>query len=198
MERVMSELARFLSTKEELQLHLILYGKSREIFYTLPGNVIIHKPDFRFNNKYRLFFTLRTIGFLRKKISSIKPDTVLSFGEYWNNFVLLATLFLKFPIYVSDRSQPNKSLGKLHDLLRKQLYARASGVIVQSQKAYDIYENKFKGLNIKVIGNPIRNINLQTSLKKENQILMVGRLIKTKHHDNLIKIFASCDNEPLV
>ena len=115
MERVMSELAWHFSTKKEVELHLVLYGINQEIFYTLPDNIVIHKPKFRFKNSFRLFYTLKTLGYLRKTISRIKPDTVLSFGEYWNSFVLLSLLFKKYPVYVSDRSQPNKSLGRIHE-----------------------------------------------------------------------------------
>jgi len=195
MERVMSELAWHFSTKKEVELHLVLYGIKQEIFYILPDNVFIHKPKFRFSNSYRLFYTLKTLVYLRKTISRIKPDTVLSFGEYWNSFILLALLFKEYPIFVSDRSQPDKSLGKFQDMLRKWLYPRSSGIILQSQKAKQIYQKKFKNLNIKVIGNPIREIQMQANIQRKNQVLMVGRLIKTKHQDNLIKIFASINKK---
>ena len=179
MERVMSELAWYFSTKKDAEIHLILYGINREIFYTVPENVVIQKPNFWFNNSHRLFYTLKTLVYLRKTIGMIKPDTILSFGEYWNNFVLLSLLFKKYPVYISDRSQPDKSLGRFHDTLRKWLYPKASGVILQSQKAKLIYQKKFKRLNIKVIGNPIREIQSQADIQRKNQVLMVGRLIKT-------------------
>ena len=46
-----------------------------------------------------------------------------------------------------------------------------------------------------MIGNPIREINATIEVERENQILMVGRLIKTKHQDSLIRIFASLNNK---
>jgi len=144
MERVMSELAWPFSTKKEVVLYLVLYGIKREIFYSLPDNVVIHTPKFSFKNSFRLFYTLKTLTYLRKTISRIKPDTVLSFGEYWNSFVLLSMLFNNYPVYVSDRSQPNKSLGRFHDKLRKWLYPGSSGIILQSQKAKQLYQKKFK------------------------------------------------------
>jgi len=191
MERVMSELAVYFAKDKNIELHLILYGITREIFYTVPHNCIIHKPTFKFTNKQRLLSTLKTLSFLRKKIKEVNPVTVLSFGEYWNNFVLLATLGLKIPIYVSDRSQPDKSLGRVQDTLRKWLYPKTAGVILQTQKAKEIYLKEFKNLNINVIGNPIRRIGNTKNEVKENQILMVGRLIASKHQDRLIQIFAN-------
>ena len=195
MERVMSELAGYFATKKDVEIHLLLYGIQREIFYALPPDIKIHKPGFTFKNSLRLYYTIKTIFFLRKSIKKIKPDTILSFGEYWNNFVLLALLGTKYPVYVSDRSQPDKSLGKFHDLLRKWLYTKSAGVILQSKKARSIYQKNIRRINIKVIGNPIREILNSLNTERQNQVLMIGRLIKSKHQDNLIKIFASINKK---
>ena len=191
MERVMTELAVYFCGKKEFEVHLLLYGINREIFYEVPSNLIIHKPHFEFNNSYRIWNTIKTLWFLRLKVREIDPDTLLSFGELWNNFVLLATLGLKVPVFVSDRCQPDKSLGRVHDVLRNWLYPKATGVICQTEAAKRIYQQLFNHANFVVIGNPIRDIEPNTTLPKENIILTVGRLIKTKHHDELIQIFAS-------
>lgn len=194
MERVMSELAWYFSEKEDVELHLVLYGINREIFHSLPEQIEVHKPDFPFSNSRRFFATLRTLSFLRKKIRKLAPDSILSFGEYWNNFVLLALLGLKYPVYVSDRSQPDKSLGRLHDWLRHVLYPTASGLILQTGKAKDIYLRKNKHKNIYVIGNPIRSVGLpDPAEEREESVLMVGRLIQSKHQDLLIEMFARVD-----
>ena len=155
MERVMSELLNEFSKDKTLEIHLILYGITREIFYSVPENVTIHKPSFEFKNKYRLFYTLKTLIFLRRQIIKIAPKSILSFGERWNSFVLIACWGLKYPIYVSDRCQPNKSLGKLHNWLRNKLYPKAKGVIAQTEKGKAIFEKMYKHTNIQVIGNPI-------------------------------------------
>ncbi|WP_158860033.1 glycosyltransferase family 4 protein [Lunatibacter salilacus] len=193
MERVMSELANYFCGKREYEIHLILYGLKREIFYQVPENIHIHIPDFDFDNNKRTWNTIKTLWFLRQKIKAIQPDTVLSFGELWNNFVLLANLGLKNPVFVSDRCQPNKSLGKLHDALRKWLYPKAAGVICQTELARGIYSKMFSHTNLVVIGNPIRSIEKNPLINKENIILSVGRLIKSKHHDELIRIFSKIE-----
>jgi glycosyltransferase involved in cell wall biosynthesis len=95
---------------------------------------------------------------------------------------------------VSDRCQPDKSLGKLHDQLRKILYPKATGIIAQTAIAKSIYLNQFKHDNIRVIGNPIRIIDNMHNITKENIVLSVGRLIKTKHHDELIRLFGKINN----
>jgi len=185
----MSQLIDEFSKKPGVEIHLVLYGLKRDIFYKIPDSVHIHRPAFSFNNNFRLFYTLRTLLFLRRRIKHIHPDTVLSFGELWNNFVLLALYGTSYPVYVSDRCQPNKSFGKLHDNLRKWLYPKAKGVIAQTQLAKNIYQKQFNHSNIKVIGNPIRKIPKDSEIQKENIVLTVGRLIETKHHDQLINTF---------
>ena len=196
MERVMAELAGYFSTRNNLQVHVVLYGINREIFYDLPEDIIVHKPTFIFRDDQRKLSSLKTMLYLRKKLKEIKPDAVLSFGEYWNNFVLIATLGLHYPVFVSDRSQPDKSLGKVQDKLRSILYPRARGVIAQSEKAKQIYEAMYRHTNIAVIGNPIRSItNGATIPEKENIVLMVGRLITSKHQDRLIELFVQI-NKP--
>lgn len=189
MERVMSELAGYFALKPELEVHLIMYGMKPELFYKIPTEIIIHKPSFLFNNKYRFWFTIKTLFFLRQEIKKVHPESVLSFGEYWNSFVLLSLWRLNYRVFVSDRCQPGKSLGKMHDFLRKKLYVKATGVIVQTEKAREIYQIMIPKAHIEVIGNPIREIAQDPTIKKENIVLSVGRLIQSKYHDELIKLF---------
>lgn len=189
MERVMSELINYFATSKRYDVHLVLYGMKRDVFYDISKDIIVHTPPFEFNNSSRFFSTIRTNFFLRRTIKRINPIAALSFGERWNNMVLLALFWIKVPIYVSDRAQPNKSLGKLHDTLRRLLYPNATGVIAQTEKASDIYRRMYAHKNIKVIGNPIRQIRAQ-DIHRENYILMVGRYIKSKQQDVLIEIFS--------
>jgi len=189
MERVMSELINYVAATNKYHVHLILYGIKREVFYEISNNITIHKPSFEFNNNKRFISTLKTIFYIRRELKNIAPISVLSFGEQWNNMALLATLGTKIPVYVSDRAQPNKSIGKLHDYLRKKLYPTAAGVIVQTEKALSIFKKMYHHTNFKIIGNPIRQIPSR-KVKRENTILMVGRYITLKQQDVLIHIFS--------
>ncbi|NLA47830.1 MAG: glycosyltransferase family 4 protein [Bacteroidales bacterium] len=194
MERVMVELAGNFSSRKGIEVHLILYDLSREIFYKVPQDVFIYKPTFDFHNRWRLFYTIKTLFFLRKSIKKINPITILSFGEYWNSFLLLSLIGLKYPVFVSDRSQPDKSLGRFHDLLRRRLYPKAKGLIFQTEAARRIFFRNNRHRNTFVIGNPVRQIpSLREMANREKVVLMVGRLIKTKHQDKLIEIFAKID-----
>ncbi len=189
MERVMSQLAAYLVQQDKVEVHLVLYGITREVFYPLPESVVIHRPGFVFSNKKRTWHTIKTLFFLRRMVKQIRPDTVLSFGEMWNNLVLLALYRLGVPVYVSDRSRPGKNLGALHNRLKKWLYPTAAGLIAQTDKAREIAEQNKRNSNIRVIGNPIRDVKPGKPEDKENIVLTVGRLIPTKHTDELIQLF---------
>lgn len=190
MERVMCELLNYFSKKRNLEVHLIIYGKNREVFYDLSDEINIHKPEFDFDDKYRTFYTFRTVFFIRKLVKAIQPHSILSFGELWNNLVLISLIGLKYPVYISDRCKPDKSFGLFQNLLRKWLYPLASGMIAQTEKAKEIYQKANLNRNIVVIGNPIRDIKQRINIEKEHIILSVGRLINTKHFDRLIDVFA--------
>lgn len=192
MERVMSELARYFGSLDHVEAHLILYGLERGIFYSVPQNITIHTPSFTFNNSTRLsraINSLKTMLFLRKVISTISPRCILSFGEVWNNFVIFSCLGMDINIYISDRCQPDKNLSFIQETMRRILYPTVRGIIVQSKLASHIYLRKFKCKNIYVIGNPIRSIQSDRLIVRENIVLSVGRLIHTKHYDELIRMF---------
>lgn len=189
MQRVMSELAGYFCRINELEVHLVLFGKGHEIFYSLPGNVFIYKPLNEFNDKFRFLCTIDRLFYLRRIVKRINPDSILSFGEYWNSFVLLSLIGLDYPVFISDRCSPETKFSFLHYYLRKWLYPKAHGVIIQTEKAKQVYSRKVKTKKICVIGNPIRVINSNKILEKQNIVLSIGRLIETKHFDNLIEIF---------
>lgn len=194
MERVMHQLILNFTKRSDITVDLVLIGKKREIVYSLPGSVRVHRPPFKFNDSRRFIHTLRTMEFLRGIVKDINPDTILSFGEYWNNLVLLALYELSYPVFISDRSEPGKDLGNVQNFLRDTLYPKATGYIAQTEEAKKVCLLEGWNTNIRVIGNPIREIASNPHSEKENIVLTVGRLIKTKHFDQLIRMFVEIDN----
>lgn len=193
-ERVMSELINGFITQHGAEVHVVLYGLGAEVFYDIHPQAIFHKPLFSQRGGSRLLLTIKTLLYLRKEIKQLDPDTVLSLGEIWNSFVLLALRGTRYPVFVSDRCRPNKSFGFFHDALRKWLYPKAAGVIAQTEKAKEFYQKQFKQTNITVIGNPINPIEIPEDNVRENIVVSVGRLIDTKNYDQLISIFSRINN----
>jgi glycosyltransferase involved in cell wall biosynthesis len=194
MERVMSELLFFFAAPPGIDLHLVMYGRYPSSFYNLPASLTIHKPDFQYDDRLRFWYTIKTLFFLRSRIKQINPDTILSFGEYWNSLVLLSLWGTSYPVYISDRCQPDKQFSRMHRFLRKALYPLAKGIVAQTQKAKEIYFRNFRHYSITVIGNPIKISSGSGSNTHDNKVILtVGRLISTKHHDRLIRIFSELD-----
>ena len=194
MERVMTTLLNNFVRRDSVDIHLILYGKNREIFFSVDPGIAIHTPNFKFRDSWRILSTIHTMLWLRKEIKKNTPAIILSFGEYWNSLILLSLSGLSNPIFISDRSQPDKNLGVIHNFLRRHLYKRAGGIICQTNQAKAIMLRRYAYKNITVIGNPIRNINKQDNMKRENIIISVGRIIDTKHFDRLITVFSKLNS----
>jgi hypothetical protein len=68
MERVMSEIIEFCSRKPKVKIYLVLFGIKREIFYEISKSVLIHKPDFEFDNIERYLHTFKITYFIWKTI----------------------------------------------------------------------------------------------------------------------------------
>ena len=195
MERVMAILLNSFAQRKGVEVSLLLIGRDRNVSFELVDNIQVYQPDFTFNPQQRNLSTMKTMRFIRKRVKEINPDTILSFGEYWNNLVLLSLYGLKYPVYVSDRSQPNKNLGKVQNLMRNKLYPTASGYIAQTEKAAEIAQKNQWNKNIAIIGNPITQVSEDKTVEKENIILTVGRLIPTKHIDELMEMFKTINDK---
>jgi GalNAc-alpha-(1->4)-GalNAc-alpha-(1->3)-diNAcBac-PP-undecaprenol alpha-1,4-N-acetyl-D-galactosaminyltransferase len=188
MERVMSELANYFVLLPNIEVHFILFKKNATMFYPLHEKVAVHKQGNGFLKQLKFFEFFYTLFYIRKTVSSIAPDSVLSFGTQWNNLVLLSLFGKGFPVFVSDRGSPARRYQALQEWLRSWLYPKATGIIAQTRTAQQFSEGRFKHHNIAVIGNPIKRVVGNGERKKA--ILTVGRLIESKHHDRLIHIFS--------
>ncbi len=187
MERVMSELANYL-VRKEVSVSLILMFKD-EVFYKLDPEIQVIEPSQRkISNLTYAFFLF---PFLRRKIQKIKPDAVLSFGERYNSYVLLATLGLTVPVYISDRSSPHKTLSRFNLWMSKKLYKNAAGVVAQTSKAAELLSRRLNGAqdNIRVIPNPLREIK-GLKYQQKNQIVALGRLVREKRYDRLLEVIS--------
>ncbi|MCB0540139.1 MAG: glycosyltransferase [Bacteroidetes bacterium] len=192
-ERVMTELARIFSTQEGIKTYLLLMTKGDK-FYTLPPNVEIIEPDFKFLPQKRLVSTIKSFFYVRKSLKEIKPDSALSFSGRFNAFVILCAWRLGIKIFISDRSRPGISYGRFLDIFNPIIYKKASGIIAQTTEAQMICRKATHHKNIEVISNPIRTLDLKP-LEKEKIILNVGRFIKSKKQEWLIDYFDQISNE---
>lgn len=191
-ERVLSILVNYFAEKKRINVHLIIYGKNRDICFNINPKVNILKPEWEFNENIKTASTIRTLLYVRRTIKATHTDIMVSFEEIWNRFALLATVGMKIRKVISNRNSPISNYGKFDSFLAKVLYPGADLLIAQTQVAKEIYEKKYKLKKCIVIGNPIKKLEPESLLSahRENIIITVGRLMSGKNHDRLIRIFA--------
>lgn len=191
-ERVTSILVNNWIKDKENNITLLVWDAKR-IFYTLDKNIKIIDLNFRYTNKFeRIIKQLKVLNSIRQYIRKNNPDFILSFLTQTNIAVLLATLFLKRKIIISERNSPDaikKELNYFTDKLRKYLYPKANGIIAQTEISREYIQKEFPKLKSISIYNPISNIKNNDNLIRENIILNIGRLTNQKGQLDLIQAF---------
>ena len=175
--------------------HVVIYLACRagNHFYDLDPRVVFREPSFKHtaSSRHKILNYCRTILFLRRQLKEFNPDTLLSFGDIINPLAILANLGLGYPIFISDRISPKQKLGWFKNFMKQITYRRASGIIAQTEKAA-AYKRKVFGenINLKIIPNSLREVECYPDLKKQDQVIGVGRLSFEKGFDRLIDAFS--------
>lgn len=137
------------------------------------------------------------IAALRRTLTQLQPDVVISFVDLTNVMVLLATVGLKIPVIVSERVDPTvhaSHLSPFGRLLRRLIYPRASRIVVQTGRAARFFD-RFLSEKVIAIPNPVVPTDLtahpgEPSADGRYRIIGVGRLNRQKGFDILIDSFA--------
>lgn len=165
------------------------------IFYKLDERIKIIIPTYKRNDFSTAVYYLKSIFYLRKEIKNIKPDVIVSYGDFLNPISLLATRKLNIPVFISDRSSPGKKFPFIVQKMREFIYPFATGIIAQTATAKRQKQKMLKGYkNIQIIPNPIRPINNYPDSIKENIVLGVARHYHVKGLDRLIEAFAKTNH----
>lgn len=192
IERASSMMANYFSQQQEVVV-LSLYGGDRGCVFPLNDN-ISHVQPLNKEPQNRILRFLATISNLRKYIKKIRPDVILSYGEYLNAPVLIAVRGLRIPVIISDRLSPDFSLGGFYELLKKCTYRLADGCIAQTEIAREKLLQKIKMRDIKVIPNPV-NVIEHVDCEKKNIIVTVGRISPEKGQEYLLEAFSKISDK---
>ncbi len=188
-ERVMSVLANeFVQLGHDV---VIITLVDRPIFFDLDKRIKVSCLNFENSGPVqRILNQLKTVKSLKDFLLSEKPDVLLSFMVKYNILAILAAKNTGVKVFVSDRSNPLKELPFVQSFLRKKLYPKATGIISQTSLAKKVMEDIVGPINnIKIILNPIPSF-IKENLPKEKIIISVGRLVKLKGHDYLLRAFS--------
>ncbi len=189
----MSELATVWADQEH-EVHLVLLAKSDD-FYMVPSSVVIHRLGFENKGRFQKVRAQGATFFkLRRLVIDLNPRCVLSFLDYYNVFTLMTLIGTKVPVFISDRANPLKSFPLSLAFLRKMTYCRASGIIAQTELAKTVLIKTIRCVNICVIPNPVKRVEVSNYDDREKIILSVGRLVKEKGQHYLIEAFSRIEN----
>lgn len=186
-ERALTNLANEFATRGH-QISIICLFKT-EVFFEINSEIKIIWPKEDRDKSNKFIYALKLIPYIRKNIKQINPDSVVSFGDWFNSYSILATRFLKKPIYITNRMGPNLHLGKFLEFFNKLTYKSATAMIVQTARAKEIMKAKYMLQNIHIIPNAVKPINIENRFP-EKSIITVGRLSKEKGHKDLIEAFS--------
>lgn len=195
-ERVMSMMSNYWARKG-WNITIITYATREADFYNIHSHVErirIHSDNQKRGFLSPVISNISRIYFLRKEIIRSRPDVIISFMDTVNVLTLIATVFLNYPILISERVDPRYHLPKLPwRILRRIFYSRASGLIVQTSNLLKWASVRVGTKKSFVIPNPIdqivSNSTNNTSKFSHSYIVAVGRIETQKGFDILIRIF---------
>lgn len=192
MERVMSQLANYFVQLPNIKVSVVI-NTDHNIFYQLDDRVNLIAPNFDYRQYSRPVFTAKLFQFQRQTFKKLKPDAVLSFGGKFNAFTVLAGTGLGLRFFVSDRSRPDISYGKVLDFLNPIVYRKTAGIVSQTSRSKQFMERNVGHKNIAVIGNPFLEFTTPVT-ERHPVVLNVGRFIKSKNQDLMVDYFSSTAN----
>ncbi|HII4433465.1 glycosyltransferase [Clostridium perfringens] len=182
-ERVVSILANYF-INENIDINIItIYGD--KIDYELDNRIKYYPIVCK--GKIKLFRYIERILKIRKNIKRANSDVVISFLADVNIQTLIASIFTRNKVIISERNDPyndpsNKYIRKFRDII----YKLGDGFVFQTVDAKNYFSKKIKGKST-IIENPIKNNLPQryTGLRKK-EIITISRLNPQKNLKLLI------------
>lgn len=192
-ENAASVMANYFAQQHIRVTVITLYNRPH--FYSLNKSIEIIDPPGDRSKGNKLWYYIKAVSYLRRNIKKKTTDRILSYGDWTNILVLMACIGLKRKVFISDRASPDLKFQWNIRILRRLLYPKAYGIIAQTDRAaqqkYGMLGNK---INLEVIPNPVRKVQLFPEVKRENYVLGVGRHWPVKGLDRLIIAFTLLQN----
>lgn len=207
-ERVVANLSNFLINKKDIEKVDIITMYNTKIEYKIDEKVNVYTIDKKYveykellnNHKGIIKFAFHVKKYfknivmkkqLKKMTKKFNYDVIISFLPEPSFLILGLKKYIKCPIIVSDRNDPNieyKNFRKKY--LMKKLYPLADGFIFQTDDAKKYFDEIFSK-DYEIIPNPVNDDFIMQSYEgeREKNIVNVGRLTGQKNQMLLIKAF---------
>tara|TARA_R110002049_G_scaffold261136_2_gene437241 strand:+ start:3709 stop:4764 length:1056 start_codon:yes stop_codon:yes gene_type:complete len=181
-----------------LALHKLGHGvkiftvSNNFIYFDLPEEIEVISGK---NKSENLWLIPLSLYKLRKLSQNFRPNFVLSFSGRMSSYIIITLMGLNIPVIPFHRGNPNIIYGRLNNVLNMILYPKCKALVVQTKKAKEIFEKKYKNKNVIVMPNPIRELKIDETIEKEKILINISRLVKGKGLDNLIRIFSNINSD---
>ena len=170
---------------------LITFSKTKSFFNVNHNIEVINEVSKQRSENLvkKIFINCKRIFFIRRFLKENNVDTVVSFMSETNIICIIASLFLKLNIVVSERNNPYKQNKKIvWKLLRFLTYYQSDFIIVNNRFALKFFKKNYSN-KTKLISNSIDFKKRLVQKKKKKNILAVSRLHEQKAIDTLFKAF---------
>ncbi len=135
---------------------------------------------------------------LRKAIRKSRPNAVIAYIDLTNILTLVATIGLKIPVIVSERSHPAFNISKFLSLLRQVVYKRSACLVLTTYDKLSFFSSSIQK-NSRIIPNPVLVPDYSgPTLRSETNsktLMAMGGLYEMKGFDLLLKAFAPLGNK---
>jgi len=191
-ERVVSLLAAEFARRGD-EVSLITVASPDDDFFSVDPAVSRRSLDLgaRPRGLQRVSMNLHRRKALRDAVEAVRPQVVVSFLEATN---ILALVSSNAPVVVSVRTNPEvHPRRRLLRALRRLLYARAAGVVLQTKPAADWARRFLPPDRVFAIPNPVLPAAGPPS-QRLPRIVAIGRMDQDKGFDLLLEAFARVAN----
>lgn len=187
-ERVVANLANHFSSvyKYEVSI-LIVSGRKKESFYLLNEQVSLIAIC---ENELKRVKARQRIKRLKRIITEMKPDLVISFLPHVSIYTYLALRRSSIPHIVSERNDPTRfPKGRIAKILRNIAFKNASGVVCQTNMAKDYFSKKIQSKSVVIFNPVVDGIDYNVSDEFVKTIVATGRLEPQKNYFCLLQAY---------
>lgn len=178
-ERVLTVLANEFSKKENYKVYLVTTNEDKND-YEINSNIERKRIIYESGNIF--YKTFMRIYSLRQYVKKEKINCVISFSAIPNMQAIVALLFLKTRLVISERTDPNRyPTSNIGRKLRNFTYNFTDKVVFQTSDAMNYFNKGLKKKSL-IIPNPIRDDLPEVySEKREKKIVGIGSLGEQKN-----------------
>ena len=186
VERVITTLANYFVSNYKVTIITLLSDK--QLYKINDSITVIHLFKKDEKRLFKLPIWLYKLNKIFKTIDN-NNSIIISFVARINIVVLLANIFSKIPIIVSERNDPkNDGRTITINIFTHLLYRLANKIVFQTNYAKLLFSKAIQDKGV-IIYNPITINVFKEPLKEQKTIVNVGRLVTQKNQQLLIRAF---------